>query len=369
MSLLTRAPPFWRVLERWREKHGRMPRRRSGHDVSDKGRRDEEALAKRVERWLRESALPPALDIQLKAWVEAERCGDLLGQVAAFHALRGRMPQRRYSDGKAGRQEDNLARRVKRYCETARPGAGYASESASHQNSPGDDVWLTLCMEQQISDCGRLSTMLSDVSSDCVCLRVRRMFDIISMHRRTAGCVGEWRFVLMICVSAGLRTLSDFGSADLTPLSQLSCFRPAVKKAIPRVSAIARCFRILEAGSHLELRTISEFLTVDEELIGSFVTLSGLNEHSVRSALSEMGSVVRHVWDESNFSPLPGPKRLCQREDATRASVGRHIADDAVLASGITVHSIPSALLPRLCAELQCCVDKVVGPAAQLPNS
>ena len=85
-----RAPRFWRVLERWREKHGRLPRRR--RDLASSDLREEEALAKRVTRWLQTGTLPPALAAQLKGWVDSERCGSLLGQVNAFRTSCGRMP-------------------------------------------------------------------------------------------------------------------------------------------------------------------------------------------------------------------------------------------------------------------------------------
>ena len=135
MTSKTRAPPFWRVLERWREKYGRMPRRRSGLAASS-DRKSEDALAKRVERWSREGALPHALAIQLNTWVEAERCGVLLAQVTAFRASCGRMPRRKH----CGDDEDNLARRLKRYCESAGLDAG---DDSAHDQDP-------------IADCGRL---------------------------------------------------------------------------------------------------------------------------------------------------------------------------------------------------------------------
>ena len=95
MTSKTRAPRFWRILERWREQHGRMPRRRSGLDASSE-RKHEDALAKRVERWSRAGALPHALAIQLQSWLDAERCGALLGRVTAFRASCGLMPRRKH---------------------------------------------------------------------------------------------------------------------------------------------------------------------------------------------------------------------------------------------------------------------------------
>ena len=83
-----------------------MPRRRSGLDASNVERRQEEALARRVERWMREGALPTALDMNLKAWVEAERCGHLLGQVTVFRASRGLMISRKFGS----READDLYR-------------------------------------------------------------------------------------------------------------------------------------------------------------------------------------------------------------------------------------------------------------------
>ena len=345
MSPKTRAPPFWRVLARWREKHGRMPHRRSGFATS-RERQQEEALAKRVERWSRENALPLTLATQLKSWVAAERCGTLLGQVTAFRASCGRMPQRQHCRDDAKGDEDNLARRVKRYCERASLGAGYASAS---------DLDSTYCSDQQISDCGRLSSMVTEVCRDHICPHVLRMFDIFSMNMRTAGTAGEWRFVLMICVAVGLRTLNDFGTANLTLLTQLSFFGPAVRNAIPQVSAFARCFHTLMVGFQLGLRSISAFHAVDHVMIQSLVTHTGMNESSVRWALSEIYSVSRHA---RGYRHPPALKHTCLPA----------IGADEKLSSSFTADSVPPPVLPRLCAELQRCWDLHDDSVAQLPH-
>ena len=196
-----------------------MPRRRAGIAVS-RERQQEDALAKRVERWSRGNALPLTLATQLKAWVDAERCGTLLGQVIAFRATRGRMPQkRRGGSDDVACEEDTLAQCVKRYCERASLGAGYASKT---------DLDSTYSSDQQISDSGRLSSMVTDVCRDRICPHVRRMFDIFAMNMRTAGTAGEWRLVMMICVASGHRTLHDFGTSNLSLLTQLSFLKSAV---------------------------------------------------------------------------------------------------------------------------------------------
>ena len=291
-----------------------MPRRRSGLAASSE-RKYEDALAKRVERWSRAGALPHALAIQLKSWVDAERCGALLGRVTAFRASCGRMPRRKH----IGDDEDHLARRLKRYCESASLDAYDASAYDEDPISARDDEFSSYCSKQLISDCGRLSSMVTDVHRARICPRVRRMFDIVSMNMRTAGSAGEWRFVLMICVAAGHRSLNDFGTADLTPLTQLS-FSDSIRKSLPRVSAFARCFLTLEAGFHLGLRSIRAYDSVDEMMLQSFVDYTGLNQDSVRWAWSEIYSVSRHALSGTYLRHSPAPKRTCLREISTRAT-------------------------------------------------
>jgi len=184
------------------------------------------------------------------------------------------------------------------------------------------------------------------------------MFDIFSMNMRTAGTAGEWRFVLMICLAVGLRTLNDFGTADLTLLTQLSFFGSAVRKAIPQVSAFARCFHILMVGFQLGLRPISAFHAVDHVMIHFLVTHTGLNENSVRWALSEIGSVARHARGYSSTRHPPALTRTCLPA----------MGADEMLTSGFTADSIPPPILPRLCAELQRCWHLHDDSVAQLPH-
>ena len=247
------------------------------------------------------------------------------------------MPRRKH----CGDDEDNLARRLKRYCESA---SLDACDASAYDQDP-------------IADCGRLPSMVTDVHCARICPRVRRMFDIVSMNMRTAGSAGEWRFVLMICVAAGHRSLNDFGTADLTLLSQLS-FSESIRRSLPRVSAFARCFLTLEAGFQLGLRSIRAFHGVDEKMLQSFVTHTGLNENSVRWALSEIYSVSRHARSGSCLRHSPAPRRTCLREISTRATADIAMAADETLTSSLMPYSIPAPILPRLCGELQRCWDQ-----------
>jgi len=178
------------------------------------------------------------------------------------------------------------------------------------------------------------------------------MFDIVSMNMRTAGSAGEWRFVLMICVAAGHRSLNDFGTADLTPLTQLS-FSDSIRKTLPRVSAFARCFLTLEAGFHLGLRSIRAFKGVDERMLQSFVDYTGLNQDSVRWALSEIYSVSRHAISGTYLRDAPDPRRTRLRGISTRATAAIAMAADETLTSSVVPDSTPAPILHRLCGELQ----------------
>ena len=208
-----------------------------------------------------------------------------------------------------------------------------------------------------ISDCGRLSSMVTDVHRARICPRVRRMFDIVSMNMRTAGSAGEWRFVLMICVAAGHRSLNDFGAADLTPLTRLP-FSDSIRKTLPRVSAFARCFLTLEAGFHLGLRSIRAYDSVDEVMLQSFVDYTGLNQDSVRCAWSEIYRVFRHTLIVTHLRHAPDPKRTRLREASTRATAETAMAADETLTSSAVPDSTPAPILPRLCDELQRCWGK-----------
>ena len=353
-----RAPRFWRVLERWREKHGRLPRRR--RDLASSDLREEEALAKRVTRWLQTGTLPPALAAQLKGWVASERCGSLLGQVNAFRTSCGRMPHVQLSVTEISSEEDDLARRVSQYCNGGDEGT---------RDSQGDEQCFALT-DDQLSDYGRLSSLIKDSHCDRVCPHVRHMFAIISTRMQHVVSAEDWNFVLMICVAAGHRTLSDLGSADLHPLTRLHTLHPEVRRAIPQVAAFARCFRTLATGYRLGLRSIRAFLTADQKAITSLVQHSGMNRESVGWALSEIRGVASwHARARPDPRPPPPAKRQCVRGRATRTAAPRSAFAGGVPMSGAMADRVPSAVLPRLCAELERCHARQTSRVAQPPRN